>query len=133
MLPASQNVTKLAFFLCGPCLQQRVPRENVVALLTEASVRMRPCDVLLRGAVRSPSRTVVCRPHERLLALEWSPSSFSHAHLFATVTCAVPVQEGVRPKYALGGGWKPGHPAIARLAKPRAPMSWRGPAALLRR
>ena len=51
----------------------------------------------------------------------------------------------VRPKSALGGGWKPFHPAIARLAGPRAQparrqhrrmcregaqaLSWRGPCA----
>ena len=73
MLPASQKVTKLAFFLCGPCLQQRIPRGNVVAPLAEASGRVTCC---CEG--RSPSRTVVRRLNERLPAarvLEWSASS----------------------------------------------------------
>ena len=69
MLPASQKVTKLAFFLCGPCRQQRAP---------SARGGKRPRDVLLQGAARSPSRTVVRRPNARLpaaLVLEWSASS----------------------------------------------------------
>ena len=53
---SSQNVTKLACFLCGPYLRQRDPRRNVVALL------------VLGGAV-SVEDCIVCRPNERLPAV----------------------------------------------------------------
>ena len=84
------------------------------------------------------------RCHLLVFAVEvggrWGPEPTTFLRLLAQA-------RAVRPKSTLAGGWKPVHPAIARLAKPRAQparrqqrrlcqegaraTSWRGPAAMM--
>ena len=49
MLPASQKFPKLAFVVPEPCLQQRIPRGSIVALLAEASGSVTCCCEGLRS------------------------------------------------------------------------------------